>query len=485
MALKNEQIQSWLGRQLGSLALAAITPTTAESLLRITAWSNGLNRLGITPPPFLVNDLGRALASPQGAVQVAPRRSLLSAVAPESRDLYQSYAQLIREIVDAEVAERARSWRLTDDLVTVMLAKLINDIWFQWPDRLSQPTMGEFPFDGALYEGVEEQLPTLFRAHPRDGEWRLLAHLTANRLRLLTILEGLDLDTLRLLGLFRSSHHIASLVDLTDLLAVLRTPQANDIVNFSLDVIPSVLETKKSRGMQAFSVDGYAGLSRRGNLDNLLMTEMAHDDLLFDQRFVDHELFYYAHEKQSEHLRRLHFIALDASASMRGEREVFARGLALALVKKLSLLGEDVYFRFFDSMLYDLLRSRGSQFDVPYLLCFRSERGRNYAKVFRLLAKELDRIAQREHRRPILYIVTHAECHIPMEIVHQLKRSANAYGVFILPSAGAVDLDYLELLDYHYVVDRQTLLDRAARADKAREICDDAADRIEQSRTAR
>ena len=42
---------------------------------------------------------------------------------------------------------------------------------------------------------------------------------------------------------------------------------------------------------------------------------------------------------QHEVSRPLHYILVDGSASMRGAREVFARGLALALAKKLSLVG--------------------------------------------------------------------------------------------------------------------------------------------------
>lgn len=476
MALSKEQLQSWLGRELGSLALSAINPVKPETMLRVVGWSNGLARLGLMAPPFLLHDLGAAMSSPSSDVNIGMRVDLEEILDRDTKSTLLSYVEVIREVAETEVAERARGWRLSDDLVTVLLAKLLSDIWLQWPERYKRPAVDELPHEARLYEGLEAQLPEALKAHGRDFELRLCGYIAQNRLRLLTLVEGLDLDTLRLLGLFRSGDRIAGIVDVTDLLGVLRTPQANDIVNFSLDVIPSVLETKKSSGMQTFSVDGYAGLARRGNLDSLLLSELAHDDLVFEQRYVDSELFYYAHEKQSEQLRRLHYIALDASASMRGEREVFARGLALALVKKLSLRGEDVYLRFFDSLLYDLVRTKGEQFDVPYLLCFRSERGRNYAKVFRMLSVELQRIATRERRRPMLYIITHAECHIPEDVLAQLKRSAHVYGVFILPSTGELELQYIDQLDHHYVIDRETLLDRNARADKALEICDDAAE---------
>jgi hypothetical protein len=42
--------------------------------------------------------------------------------------------------------------------------------------------------------------------------------------------------------------------------------------------------------------------------------------------------------------------------------------------------------------------------------------------------------------------------------------------VFILPSGGKLDLDYLDLLDAHWVVDHATLAHGAARADAAKSI---------------
>jgi hypothetical protein len=76
----------------------------------------------------------------------------------------------------------------------------------------------------------------------------------------------------------------------------------------------------------------------------------------------------------------------------------------------------------------------------------------------------------------VLYIITHAECHIPDEVLTLLKRTAYIYGVFILPSTGELELEYVDRLDHFQVIDRETLLDRTARAAKALEICDDAAE---------
>jgi hypothetical protein len=164
---------------------------------------------------------------------------------------------------------------------------------------------------------------------------------------------------------------------------------------------------------------------------------------------------------------------------MRGQRSVFARGLALTLMKKLLLRGEDVYIRFFDSRLYDAMHARAGRRDtggvsVPYILCFKGEHGRNYAKVFGLLANDLQRLARREHKTPILYILTHAECHVPIDTVERLRGIARLYGVFMLPSSGQLELDYLDRLHTVQVVDESALAQRDERARRALDIVEDA-----------
>jgi hypothetical protein len=164
---------------------------------------------------------------------------------------------------------------------------------------------------------------------------------------------------------------------------------------------------------------------------------------------------------------------------MRGQRSVFARGLALTMIKKLQLRGEDVFFRFFDSRLYELHQARAKKkaqsIDVPYVLSFKGEHGRNYAKVFGLLANEVTRLARREKKQVVLYLVTHAECHVPLEAIERLRQSATLYGIFMLPSSGELDLEYLPRLHKVQIVTQAALEQREERAKRAMDIVDDAA----------
>ncbi len=285
--------------------------------------------------------------------------------------------------------------------------------------------------------------------------------------------DALDLDTLRLFGMLGSEASAGALAQV-DMLAALESPEANDIVNFSLEILPSVLETKTRPAAGSTAAHGYSGIGTRGSIDSLVLTELAWDDTELARRLMDNEVLYYAREQSKDEQKRIHYLLIDASASMRGDRQTFARGMAIATGKKLLLEGEEVAFRFFDSRLYELQRTRNGSIPTAYLLSFRGERGRNPARVFAELATDLDLLRRRDARSPVLHLFTHAALYIPREMVQAVRAHAQIAGVFILPSGNKkLDLDYLDLLNAHWVVDHATLASGSARADAAKTILGD------------
>lgn len=130
--------------------------------------------------------------------------------------------------------------------------------------------------------------------------------------------------------------------------------------------------------------------------------------------------------------------------------------------------------RFFDSRLYDVQRARPGQLPAAYLLGFKGERGRNPARVFAQLATEIELLRQRESRDPVVHLITHAALHVPRPLVAEVARQAHLFGVFILPSGGQLDLEYLDLLEGHAVVDHATLQQKQARAQAATRIVNQA-----------
>jgi hypothetical protein len=458
---------------LGGLLLSCVRAPMPMMIVRALRWYRDLAKLGINLPLFVVHDVGLLYAAPREQLSIGVRAGADATLEKQPRmlELHKTYRTIIDEIAQSEASARARSMRLSDDLVVVVLARVLGAV----AQRVGRaPYPATLPLDPEMVRDIDGQLALLFAATPRVFETTALDALSRSRLHVLTLADALDLDTLRLLGMLGPESSAAGALAHVDLLSAISSPAANDIVNFSLELLPSVLETRRSFAAGTHAVHGYSGIGGKGSLDSLVLTELAWDNEEFARRMLENEILYYTREQAPDEARRLHYLLIDASASMRGERQVFARGLAIALGKKLQLSGEEVWMRFFDSRLYDVQRARPGQLPAAYLLGFKGERGRNPARVFAQLATEIELLRQRESRDPVVHLITHAALHVPRPLVAEVARQAHLFGVFILPSGGELDLEYLDLLESHAVVDHATLQQKRARAEAASKIVDQA-----------
>lgn len=462
-------------RELASLTFSRVISENPMVMVRAAHWHNLLDGLGLGLPFFLVHDLGLLLTQPLSQITLQRRdKSLKIAidrgnlkVDPTIERLLQGYGELLVDLARSELCQKASTSGLQDELLAAVIAKVVE------PVQTAVVRKGhnrKLPLTVPTYEGLE---PAHYvNASVVEEIKGVLAVVVDARTRIRVCLEEVDLDTLKLLEMFKSESGVGAdgSSDLLDLYRALATPAAHDIANFSLDLLPSVLETKKSSGVQTFSIDGYASIETRGNLDGILPSELAYDDDLFDRRFADNELFYYGREKQDTQRERLHYILVDASASMRGLRTVFARGLALALAKKMTLRGETVWLRFFDSRLYERQELSASKMRIPYLLCFRSERGRNTTRVFEELDRELSRLMRETPKEVVVTFITHGRCQVDVKVVEVLRNKATLSGVFVTTQSDEIRLDWLEKLHTHHVIAPDVLGDKSARKGEALKI---------------
>jgi hypothetical protein len=450
---------------LGTLAMSVVTPHAASLGLRALSWHRDLERLGVRMPFSVVQDLGLLIASPNEQLVVERRhRGELKGLPSK---LLERYTGVIREVAESEAARRSSTLRLSDDVIVVLLARLLSTVAERCRSLPTYPS--GVPLDAGLLENIGPQLDKLWAATRRTYDVQALEQLVAARLFVLTLVDALDLDTLQLFGVLGGDAASGALAQV-DLLGALAAPQANDIVDFSLEILPSVLETKTRPGASSFSAYGYAGLARKGSIDSLVLTELAWDESELMRRMADDEVLYYSREQTRDEASRVHHLLIDASASMRGDRTTFARGMAIAVAKKLLLAGEDVTFRFFDSRLYEPHAARAGQLPIAYLLSFRGERGRNPARVFADFERTLDLGLARDPREPIVHLFTHGALYIPQETVAGITRRAKVAAVFMMPSGGHLKLDYLDLLHTHWVVDHAALASRTQRVAEAHRI---------------
>lgn len=455
---------------LGSLALSCVRPGASTLALRTVRWQRDLTRLGVDLPYFIVHDLGLLLAAPNEQLAIAPRADVDARLPSGGAELVGRYAQTIGEVAESEAAQRSRALDLSDDLIVVLLARLLGTV----SERVATGPAytAAIPMDAAMFERLDEQLVQLFTVVPRQFEVAALEAVDEARLYVLTLVDALDLDTLQLFGMVGGDAAGGALAQV-DLLGMLGAPEANDVVNFSLEILPSVLEAKTKAGAGTVPAFGYAGLARKGSIDNMVLTELAWDEAELMRRMADDEVLYYAREQIRDRAGRIHHVLVDASASMRGERATFARGMALAASKKLVLAGEDVVVRFFDSRLYEPHGTVAGKLPVGHILSFKGERGRNPAKVFAELLTAIQISTARDPREPIVHLFTHAALYIPRETMLAISRLCKVSAVFMLPSGGDLDLDYLDALDAHWVVDHETLGSRNERASAAKHILAD------------
>jgi hypothetical protein len=455
-----------LVRQLATLNLSEVGPTGPSEAIQAVTWWNMLARLGLRPPLVAVHDLGLLLTHGRDR---RPHH-LSTAARGGSSILRVQYRGLLSSIERSELVQALAAAPSRDETIAVVLARVLSDVTLRWPGAPRRTMTGDLPLGSSFYAEERSVL-----AKTVDPGWavpflqRLVEHDRAIRARL----DQINVSALRLLGLFSVE---GGLPDLVDLYHIVGSLGSADIVDFSLQLLPSLLETKRRRSVQRFAIDGYASIERRGSIDALLPSELAHDEDVFTQKALSDDLLYYGRERAPDAGRRVNLLLVDASASMRGTRQVFARGLALALCKKLSLLGGEVWLRFFDSRLYDRLDvGRAPGRELPRLLSFRSERGRNYARVFSDLAVDTARLRREEGRDIAITFITHAECHIPTATVEALARDSSLYGIFVLPSR-PMTLDYLPLLHRYQVVTADTLARAASSRRRALEIVEDATD---------
>jgi hypothetical protein len=458
---------------LGGLWLSAVSTDAPTLLVRAALWWRDLGRLGVQVPFFVVHDFGLLVTAPPAQIVIGARPGLEAHLAPtpKLRELWAAYRALVTELAAGEMSQSAGALKLGDELVVVLLARVLGALAASVSEGGDRPlAVTPLPLDPALFQDLGRELPRLFAAVPRQVEVRFLEALIAGRLRLLTLVDALDIDTLRLLGLFGGDASGAGALAQVDLLAALSNPAASDVVNFSLELLPSVLETRKTKATGTHAENGYGGVGRRGTIDSLVLTELVWDDEEFARRMFGGELLYFTREHAPDEAKRLHYVVIDASASMRGDREVFARGLAMALCKKLQLAGEEVWLRFFDSRLYEVQRPRRrTQLPAAWLLGFKGERGRNPARVFSQLATELALLRTREAREPVVHVITHSALHVPRALVAEVRRQAHLFGVFIVPSGATLDLAWLDLLNGYAAVD-PTMLNRQTRKATATKI---------------
>jgi hypothetical protein len=234
-----ERRRSYLARQVATMVLSHVQTDTPMALVRASAWSNSLARMGVHLPLFLVHDIGVMLSLSRGAggYVLRPRESQLARVQVPGnlKPHLDQYRRLLENIAASEVIERLAGLRLRDEMVAVLLSRILGDAYNRWRDRSKSAGHEPLPLDLGILGEID--YADHFRDFDPRGLWGFVEHLVGQSMHIYTQVELIDLDTVRLLGLFKEdsasgSEALGGAIDLVDLFAALGSPEAHDVANF-------------------------------------------------------------------------------------------------------------------------------------------------------------------------------------------------------------------------------------------------------------
>ncbi len=320
-----------------------VPPTAAISAY----WLRGVGAVGCCAPLSVVQDLGVLVAQPRDRLIIARPAYLTES----SRN--QDYLDWLKHLQDDPQLRKLCRMGLSDALVGVVLARLLEGVAFSGPFKELNPPYSE-EFIGKLAERLESGDPTqLWQSMSAMDRQRLSAVLPESaRSQIEANLRQLDVEALRFLHGYdfrwNGAPDLRALLDLFNLMGL--PEQAQLMIEQVLPLLPWVSEKHDFRGAQTYAIGGYDGLTRQGSLDSLVPTELVYPQLLFLDRLWNREALYYGREGGREPKRQLAYVVTQAGLELLGDGEVLARALTLALAQALVRRGYEVQQSFVGSI---------------------------------------------------------------------------------------------------------------------------------------
>src|SRR5690606_28801300 len=180
-------------RQVGTMALSQLDGAGALALMRAVAWHNALARLGYAVPLVVVHGLGCLVAG-----LGRPASQLRGLGDPE---LGEAWRRLLVELGEAELMRSQAGWKHRDPMVGVVLARILSTIVPQLPEEIRVLRPSLLPVDVVQYTRVEPH--SAWSRYDQSVAAAWLRGMVDHRLLAILEVEQIDLDALRLLGLFR------------------------------------------------------------------------------------------------------------------------------------------------------------------------------------------------------------------------------------------------------------------------------------------
>ncbi|EEF58752.1 hypothetical protein [Pedosphaera parvula] len=122
-------------------------------------------------------------------------------------------------------------------------------------------------------------------------------------------------------------------------------PDYQGLAKVTRDIMAALYLPRSLSEMEELALGGFSDISNRGNLDRLLPSELANDDLTLAARVALNEALYFRREPPANHPPGHFAILIDSGIRQWGLPRVFATAVALALIGKENRRGQTTTWR--------------------------------------------------------------------------------------------------------------------------------------------
>ena len=346
------------------------------------------------PPPLgLVHDLGLILT--------AGKSNFLTLNRNDS-----PYHHFLLELRSAPIIEKLKELKLNDHEIGRLIAQLLEGVEF----RDSCPA----PEDRPLVQSCRLLEAALLKNRPRtksadknqrqkDGDSPFLSPKDQDRVK--RHLYNLTKSKIRFLkDLYATPNKSLNSDDLAEMIPLDSLPPAlTDLYSQILTITPK-LTFNDHRGSQTYSCGGYHGLTHKGALDSLALSEYLYPKTLLQDRILNREALYYGRDGEAEKRRRMILIITQSGLEMSGTANHLARAVTLATVTLLRNLDGDLRQSFCGSVWTtptDPLSPAGRQ----KLFTWQDREGLDLKEPFTRLKEQLRTWQESYHRIDTLWII--------------------------------------------------------------------------------
>ena len=351
-------------------------------------WLRSTLKTENSPPLGLVHDLGLVLTSENDAF-----------FNPDSGD--SPYRNFLLELHSAPIIEELKKSKLSSLETGILIAHLLAGLEFSnsFPLPENRPLVQSCRLlEAALQKDIQTQKNSpgnaewpFFKSHDQEIIKRRLLLLSPSKIRFLKDLYANPKGAL-------DTKNLSAIVPAESL-----PPALTELYSQLLSLAPR-LTFNNHRGSQAYSCGGYHGLTHKGALDNLSLSEHLYAKSLLQHRILNREALYYGRDGESEKRRRITLIITQSGLEMSGTGNHLAKALTLTVTNKMQDQDGDLRQTFFSNTLSpttDPLTPNGRQ----QILSWKDDQSLNLRQPLTALKEQLRSWLENYHRIDTLWII--------------------------------------------------------------------------------